>query len=187
MRFVSNNRGQSLLEAVFAIGLLLMVVTSILGLVIANVVGQSASELQLVANNLAREGIEVVRNIRDSNWLADLDWDSGLVGDGTAVPSFDITDNIWTLNFTFNELTPVYRAGGVYNHDGSGEPTVYRRLITLRNVCWEKTPGTETVAAGTTCTASTKIGLKVESQVSWFERGRDHSITLSSLLYAWKK
>ena len=189
MRIFLNNRGQSLLEAIFAIGLLLIAVSAVLGLAIANSAGQSASELQLVANNLAREGIEVVRNIRDSNWLASQSWDTGLIGDGTAIPNFDKNANTWTLDFAFNQPTTVYLSGGVYNHSSSGQPTIYRRLLTLRNVCRETsgTKGAESIAAGTTCTTGTKVGIKIESKVNWVERGRDHSVTLASLIYAWKK
>ena len=190
MRIFLNNRGQSLLEAIFAIGLLLIAVSAVLGLAIANSAGQSASELQLVANNLAREGIEVVRNVRDSNWLASQSWDTGLIGDGTAIPNFDKNTNTWTLDFAFNQPTTVYLSGGVYNHTSSGQATIYRRLLTLRNVCIETSGaniGTESVAAGISCTVGTKVGIKVESMVNWVERGRDHSVTLASLIYAWKK
>ena len=190
MRLFLNNRGQRLLEAIFAIGLLLIAVSAVLGLAIANSAGQSASELQLVANNLAREGIEVVRNARDTNWLAGQAWDTGLVGDGTAIPNFDKNTNTWTLDFAFNQPTIIYLAGGVYSHSGSGQPTIYRRLLTLRNVCRETSGvniGAESVAAGISCTSGIKVGIKIESKVNWVERGRDHSITLASLIYAWKK
>lgn len=187
MKFFYHHRGQSLLEAIFAIGLLLIAVTAILGLAISNTAGQSASELQLVANNLAREGIEVVRNVRDTNWLADQAWDTGLISDGTAVPKFDPSTNTWTTDFTFNGPTTVYKSGGIYIQGGSGQLTIYSRLLTLKNIC-QAADGTETIiAAGDACVASLKIGLKIESQVNWSERGRSHTVTLTDLLYAWKK
>ena len=53
-----HHAGQSLLETVFAITILLIVVSAVLGLTAATQTGQHESETQVIANNLAREGIE---------------------------------------------------------------------------------------------------------------------------------
>ena len=37
---------------------------------------------RLTAAYLAKEGIEIVRNIRDTNWIEGESWDRGLVDDG---------------------------------------------------------------------------------------------------------
>ena len=182
-------RGQGLMEMIFAIGILLLVVSAVLGIATANVVGHSASELQITANNLAREGIEVARSIRDTNWIAGNDWDSGLVGTGNfALAHFDAAANDWQLEFFTNdpdELLYVTSAG-VYSHDDSGQPTVFRRTLILQSICIDSLSfGAEEIKV--TCDlAEQKIGLHIRSVVRWDERGRQRIITLEDLLYDWK-
>ncbi|MFH1112194.1 MAG: hypothetical protein V1712_03990 [Patescibacteria group bacterium] len=62
--------GQGLLEAMLAIGLILIGLGAVLTLTLKNISAVIDSGQRVVAVNLAREGIDVVRGIRDSNWLA---------------------------------------------------------------------------------------------------------------------
>lgn len=62
-------RGESLLEVVIAITILTMVLSSAFGVLIQASATNGNSVNRVVALNLAREGIESVRNIRDTNWL----------------------------------------------------------------------------------------------------------------------
>lgn len=60
---------QSLLEATLAIGVILVSTTAAGTLIVSTVaVGQSSTD-KIAAANFAREGVEIVRGIRDSNWL----------------------------------------------------------------------------------------------------------------------
>ncbi|OGY53763.1 MAG: hypothetical protein A3A24_02525 [Candidatus Buchananbacteria bacterium RIFCSPLOWO2_01_FULL_46_12] len=194
MEIIKNNKGQTLLEMVFAIGILIMVVTAILALSTSSIFGQKGSESQITANSLAREGIEVVRNIRDSNWLAGQAWDAGLVGPGsglssiTAIPVFDHLANSWVLDFSADESTTVNIFGGVYNQQKVGVPvqgltTPFRRLLTLYSIC-QLANGSQHQSID--CGADKKVGIKVEAAVNWLERGQPHQIKLESLLYDWK-
>ncbi len=61
--------GQSLLEAVIAIGVILVATVSATTLIVTTLTVSQSSEDKIAAANLAREGIEVVRAIRDGNWL----------------------------------------------------------------------------------------------------------------------
>lgn len=64
-------KGQGLLETIVAIGVLMTGLISVMTLVISNLTGAREAAMRYQAVNLAREGIELVRNARDSNWLAD--------------------------------------------------------------------------------------------------------------------
>lgn len=66
----ANQAGQSLIETIMAIFILTMALTTGLGLTIYAFSNAAVSQNEIVASNLAREGIEVVRMMRDSNWLA---------------------------------------------------------------------------------------------------------------------
>jgi len=64
-----RNKGETILEVVLAVVVLVLVLTSVF-----MILGQSISQLSDLRNrvfavNLAREGIEIVRNVRDTNWL----------------------------------------------------------------------------------------------------------------------
>ena len=57
------------MEAIIAVGIIVTVIITALGLGIYTTRVGRTSQNRIIAMNLAREGIEVVRNIRDSNWL----------------------------------------------------------------------------------------------------------------------
>ncbi|HLC89799.1 MAG TPA: hypothetical protein VJG65_02455 [Patescibacteria group bacterium] len=181
--------GQSILEMIFAIGILLMVGSAVLAITLTNLTGQRESEFQIIANNLAREGIEVIRNIRDSNWLAEQNWDNGLVDPGgvshQAITQFNAVANSWQLSFNpvDDDLLSV-SAEGVYNHAGNGQKTVFHRRLTLENIC-QAADGTEAVK-NFCVAAEIKAGIKVTANVSWAESGRNRRLIMEDVLYDWK-
>ncbi len=78
--FLKTKSGQGILEVVVAISVITVALVAIINLAIFNINVQGYNHNMLVASNLARESIEVVRNIRDSNWLdATKNWDDSLV------------------------------------------------------------------------------------------------------------
>lgn len=66
---IKNPKGQGLLEATIAIGMILLGLGALLTLTLQNISATTASSQRITALHLAREAIEVVRGIRDSNWL----------------------------------------------------------------------------------------------------------------------
>jgi hypothetical protein len=189
MNNFGKNQGQSLVEAVAAIGILLMVVSVILALTVANIAGQKTSEFQIIANNLSREGIEVVRNIRDSNWLAGNSWDDGLsvaVLDANNETIIVFEDKRWQLRLPDNDSLYISDLG-IYNSIGEGVLSSFTRRITLDNICIND-EGEETIKKQPCNQAEDeiKIGLKISSQAKWFERGRQKSLVLVDLIYDWK-
>jgi prepilin-type N-terminal cleavage/methylation domain-containing protein len=82
MKKLQTRRGFTILETIITI--------TVIGLVIAAATQLTQSSLkigrstmnQFIALHLAEEGLETIRNIRDSNWLQNISWRSGL-DDGT--------------------------------------------------------------------------------------------------------
>lgn len=64
-----NQRGQTLIETLAAIFILTMGVTAAVGLANYALTSSSSVAKQIVATGLAREGIEAIKNMRDTNWL----------------------------------------------------------------------------------------------------------------------
>ncbi len=196
--------GQSMMEAIIACGIITTAVSSALTLVQASISAEKTSEMSIVAVNLAREGLEVVRAMRDSNWLADVEWDQGLHGDSsdyTAIPVFAPEANAWSLNFDANAIgepmTRVYRYG-----TGSGaaavglfvqaaEPpfgtvaTPFYRLVTVDAICDVSGPPYEAVESGTEC-AGDKVGVRVRSVVQFKIGDRPRSLEVEETLYNWR-
>ncbi|MEK7583844.1 MAG: hypothetical protein AAB490_01250, partial [Patescibacteria group bacterium] len=80
----SFNNGFTLIEGIISIGIISTAMMVGLGLAVSNLTAAQANSDRIIAANLAREGIEVVRHVRDSNWLrqdANVDKD-GNTGDG---------------------------------------------------------------------------------------------------------
>ncbi|MBI4457544.1 hypothetical protein HY633_01110 [Candidatus Uhrbacteria bacterium] len=197
--------GQSMLEALVAIGIIMTAVSSALTLITSSVSAEKESETGIVGVNLAREGIEVSRNIRDSNWLAGQPFDDGLFGAGldyTAAPVFDPAANAWQMSFVPQTIgddgAVVYRSTGAAGgstvglfiqaavQPGSSVKTVFRRLLTLDAVCADVDGAvTGAVVSGTACPFK-KVGVRIRSAVQWRLAGRVRTVTAEETVYDWK-
>lgn len=205
-----------MIELVVAISVILIGVVSTLVLTTTTIRGGTASKMQVIAANLAREGIEVARMQRDNNWLAiesnDLapyQWDSGLKNgtDYTAIAVFDPdSDPPWSLDYALgdesldvciNDLDrncQLYFQDGIYSHDSSGEPTPYYRLIQTYEICYDPDSPPFEPQFGTAADDCTdligedyeKIGIQVLSQVRWQEKNNWQDLVFEDHLYNWK-
>ena len=178
-----------------------MVVTGVtagLTLTSYNLTSAVASEGRLVAVNLAREGIEVIRNLRDTNWLAGNPWDNGITVPGfyRLTVNFDESANQWTAQTQAAGIDScaacqIYfdAAAGIYSHNLAPEVTPYKRLITLREICWQEVLGEPAVlAAGQNCSdfGQELVGWEVISEVTWHEASRPHNLKVIDRLYDWR-
>ena len=69
MNIYKNKSGETLLEVIMAVFIVATGSAAATGLIVSSLQANSFSRDSLVAMNLAVEGIEAVRNIRDTNWL----------------------------------------------------------------------------------------------------------------------
>ncbi len=76
---IKNYKSQGIIESLVAITVVVVGLVSVLTLVVFNLRVQVYSHDMLIATNLAKEGIEVVRSVRDTNWMNGDDWDQGLI------------------------------------------------------------------------------------------------------------
>lgn len=142
--------GQTLIETIAAIFILTTTLTAGLALTIYILANSDQTFSEITATNLAREGVDVIKNMRDSNWLAG---ESGLI-DCTDIgtkcypgafntPAYDITSvaNInkrivfdptalsWSLD-TVADYNLYLQANGTYLHNVSSNST-FARMINL--------------------------------------------------------
>ncbi|MDO8582279.1 MAG: hypothetical protein Q7S16_05415, partial [bacterium] len=162
--------GQGLLEAVIALGIIITGVVAALTLAIGSLSAAGASESRLIAANFAREGIELVRNQRDSNWVGARSWDKGIeaVGEANAyAPEWNATTQQMELvplsNTTTQGRLYYVPETGMYSPIEMGQATRFFRSIILTNIiCEDGTAG---------CAVGDRIGVRVQSNVSWENRG----------------
>jgi hypothetical protein len=126
----NRRQGQALVEAIVAIGVL-----SVGFLGIFTLVSQSLGLNRVVADNytgtyLASEGIEVVKNIIDSNLIAGRAWNAGLAN-GDYEAQFDSTSLSANQNrkILFDPATRLYGYSAV-----AGIQTPFTRTIRIENL-----------------------------------------------------
>lgn len=66
---IISQRGQTLIETVVALFIMVMGITAALGLASYSFNASSGVRKQIIGTGLAREGLEAVKNMRDTNWL----------------------------------------------------------------------------------------------------------------------
>lgn len=157
-------KGFTLIEVLAAMFIMLMGTVGVFGLIARTVAFNSSVNSQLVASYLAQEGLEIVRNMRDANFLAihkgaGGQWNNGLT---SCVAGCGADYNDVVLG-SFQE-TPLKLSNGLYTYD-AGTDTMFTRKITIDS-------------------ATTDL-LKVSVDVSWQDKGNTRRVLGATELYNW--
>ena len=155
-----NNKGFTLLETIVAVGVIVVGLVAALVLINSSLFYVSLIKDRLVAANLNSEGLEVVRNIRDNNWLQNLSWNNSLSnGD------YNVVYNSLTLSpFTDAKLL-IDASNGLYNYS-SGSPSDFKRKISISNL--------------------SSYELRIISTVTWQRKGVSYANSAEEHLFNWK-
>jgi len=200
-RLRRDRRGQSFIEAMVAITVIITAISSSLALIQSSITATRIGGLQVVAANLAREGLEVVRGMRDTNWLKSQSFQVGLVDAGgvkIARPILDVENGSWTLSFEPTGLTSanavIYVSDEGVHRQADSQPagsvaSLYSRILTLQHICRDDGTGIERLEGGSaTCLGSeTLAGLAVFSTVRWRGvGGQFQTLTAEERFYDWR-
>jgi Tfp pilus assembly protein PilV len=171
--FLKEQSGFSIMEISVVVLIVAIGLIGILSLVNQSIKAQQINRNQLIASQLAQEGIELVRNRRDKNWLtAGYDWKNG---EGAGTNSDIVQDSTYTIDYLGNINPSVdaitdsaaklkIDASGFYNHS-SGNDSIFSRLISINEF---------------------SNYLKVESWVQWRDGQGTHNYKVSTFLYDWR-
>jgi len=149
--------GFTLLEVMVAISIFLIGILGVYAVIPRIIAIGQVNTFRFMASQLGREGIEIVRNIRDTNWLEGSAFDNGL------------SDGVWRVQYNKDFLLsgadePLRIAStGFYNYD-AGSLTNFKRKVTLSH--------------------STSDSLRIKVEVSW--PGRGSPLEIEEILYDWR-
>jgi type II secretory pathway pseudopilin PulG len=204
MKF-KNRPGQSLIELLAAIAVIQIGLFSVWSLFLANYNSTQESKLRIVGINLAREGIEIVKNQRDSNWLKRANnliikdaeegkdyfwtWDNELADKEYAV-SYD--QGLIELDGSNSQLILDKSFYSSFNSNGSSTP--YSRKISINSICCvdsnpqdykcDDSQFFDPKAQEKIC--DLRIGINVLSEVSWAIGGHKRTAVIEENLYDWQ-
>jgi len=207
-----NNKSFTILEVILAIFILTVGVFASFSLIQQSLVATSLNESKLAAYYLAQEGLEIIRNIRDNNWLlrrtdADVSWNDGLT-DSCIIPRISPCDFYGDVNFDgtvtdegdgalisqfiggqvqFNENQ---RERADVNDDGSINADDITAIQSYTNC----TPGYTFPVCSSKAKFQRAINIiledadkiKVSASINWQERQRSYSVEVVDYLYNWR-
>ena len=159
----SKESGFTILELIIAILVMVIGIVGVNSVASWIVSYTTLSNSKLTASYLAQEGIEIVRNIRDRNWIepGGQDWKAGL------------TDGYYEADYTYTDLDRLQGTSlkslkidnGFYKYSSSGIDTKFKRKITLDG--------------------SNPDFLNVKVEVQWEQKGKDYNVIVEENLYNW--
>lgn len=190
--------GFALVEVLVAVSLLSATIITISALTISMMRANSLNQNHLIATELAREGIEITRNIRDTNWKNYRNWLTGIYGGGSGAYVFAVDGN-GLVGDDFHVFTPTGDdAGLLYKHEGfeytehshsdvDGIATPFHRLITVTPVLFNNDATDSDGFFDENLLDDYIFKVLVESRVYWLDREMDREIKLYTELTDWNE
>lgn len=169
---MKKNRSFTIIEIIVAVFIFTLMIGGSVVLIQQTLVMISLANQRLVAYNLAQEGIELVRNIRDTNWLKSLAWDTGFPAANFNSNTSDHTID-YEMDYKDTSLAP-YGTGFRFLSIDSSQGYSYKTPCPCTKfIRWMRIGR---LADG---------GILIECHVEWKERGRTHSVIVKEKLYNW--
>ncbi|HPN15286.1 MAG TPA: type II secretion system protein [bacterium] len=203
--------GQSLIEMLIVLFIIALGLFAVVSLIFSNVALQEQDADQIVATNLAREALEMVQNMRDTNWLlGDRPFDYGMLVEGAVSAPTPVVDctvvPVWdggAIPAPFFDATPndlsqarVYKQGveGYFTNTVTATSTEYQRLLTLAPICEDPNNSANKAVAEGACacppagfpTYTKRIGLRAKADVRWLRKNRQRNLTIYGDFYDWR-
>ena len=173
------------------------------------------SQSRTIADNLAREGIEIVRNIRDTNWLIDIDkinvengdplrcgidtgpvrWDTCFCNTNDDTVTLELTPGTgWALNPDPDDIDSdaalVYLVSAV---DPDDPPSYYTQApagnaepTIYHRLITLKPSATSISDCASNDPDAIPENYTIKSEVNWTEKGKTHSAKLIEQIYNWR-
>jgi prepilin-type N-terminal cleavage/methylation domain-containing protein len=161
-KMTKNKNGFTLLEVIVSMAVISVGILGALALTNYSISSAVFAKNQLISANLAQEQIEVVRNIRDSNWLGGVSW-KDKIPQGT------------NLNVDYNSTQLSDLPDGLF-FDG----------LRYLHSTTPNTPFSRHLEIAYKIDGDGYEYIQVKSVVEWKDRGRVHKILAIDHLYDWR-
>jgi uncharacterized protein (TIGR02598 family) len=170
MKKIQNLKsGFTLMEVIVSIAIITTALIAAIGLISFSITSIRINKSKIIAAGLVQEGLEIVKNIRDNNWLHNCPacdrrttatWRIGLdVGD------WRVQYNLENLLF-FDSVPLKIDSSGFYQYNNGSNTSFYRR-VNIQYVSDDQ--------------------IKVTAEVTWVERGSTQSVIAETRYYNWLK
>ncbi len=162
---LKTNKGFTLIEVLVAVTILTVGVTASVGAIVNSTKLAPEVKKRLIAAQLAQEGIELVRNIRDINWIDGNVWDFGITDDlstgQSKVGCIQYNDSVFDVNCSsLSSGYSIKLSDGYYVHNTAGAGSVantdFTRTITLQKTSVDSITVQSDVICGVNCDISVK-------------------------------
>lgn len=166
-----RNRAFTLIELILAVFVTAVGTVGAFAVLQKVIISTTFSSSRLVASYLAQEGVEVIRNIRDTNWVEGAtNWDDDITQD-TPSKYLDYQSEVFPdAGCTNKDYLDYNDANGYYECSSYGK---FQRTVTV-NGKYENFPS-----------AGNVLILEVIVEVEWSELGSSHKVTVQEDLYEW--
>jgi len=169
----SNSAGFTLLETIVVLLIMAVGLVAIINLTADSLRAQTLNRNTLIAYQLAQEGMDLVRNVRDTNWTRnDPQWNDHIGGSLAGI----------CYKVDYRHLNPMPLAScdisqaklqvasttGFYLHDSASPDSPFSRMVEI------------------TADSSSAPSSTVSILIQWVDQGATHKYQLDSQLYNWK-
>ena len=155
--------GFTIVEIITVLFVVSVGLIGVLSLIIKNIQSQTFNKQNLIAYQLAQEGIELTREVRDTNWKIGNSYNDGLA-DGYY--SLDYQSLVPT-SISADNPPPLYLNGGYYSHIPNATSTGFKRSIRIE-------------------TLDPPTAMRVTCTVAWAIRDIPYAYNLETILYDWR-
>lgn len=164
-KILSNKKAFSLIEIMAVIMIIALGMVGVANLVTQSIQAQSLNKSNVIAHQLAQEGIELIRQVRDTNWVQGNPWNTNLSSGNYCIDYLSSSplsiSSPSDCHLYFNDHRYYSSQAGVGDQD-----TPFNRMITIND------------------TSTTTM--EVTSIITWTDRGRAYRYDVSTQLYDWR-
>lgn len=165
MKNKQKQQGFTLIEVLLALSIILIGLVGIFRVEVYALDAARVANEKFRATFLAQEGIEIVKSIRDTNWLNERSWDAGLGVTANSNVEYDST----ALNDVADNL--YLNGSNIYTHNAVGAtPTIFSRHIEIAYPA----------------DGDGVVYMQVKCVVDFVLKGKTHTVSVEEHLYDWR-
>ncbi|PWB38544.1 MAG: hypothetical protein C3F02_03405 [Parcubacteria group bacterium] len=197
----ADQSGFTLIEALITLTVFTIGIIGAFSYALTNMASVRDNYDRYLATNLAREGLELVKNIRDSNWLKidanDICNGQPCTWDYNLAPGYFVVDYKQTAttpaNANFeNDQKKLYidpSDNNFYSHTITTQPSNMYRTIQINSICLDTTanPPAEYVETTSCSFGRQAIGIQAIAHMRWKRGAKTGQLEISENLYNWRK